>query len=94
MDPEKIQAIRDYLIELFPDASHEDKEATYKGHLFKIVTHENDFLATLTHEFIGDNNTETIISHLTGIDLRRLLEDNPDSNVKISDSRVVFEPRN
>lgn len=94
MDSEKIQAIRNHLLKLFPTFTHEDRYLSAKGQEFLIITQKHTLTTLLTREFVEDNSIETIISKLKQINLKSLLTDNPKSIIVIGHFGIRIEPSN
>jgi hypothetical protein len=94
MEPEKIQAIRDYLQEKFPGMIHADMDDSKRtGHKFKITTPKYVLLTSITQELINDSSQKEIIAKFNNIDLAMLLIDNPKSTIVVRSFDFKIEHR-
>jgi hypothetical protein len=94
MEPEKIQAIKDYLQKKFPDMIHADmNDSERDGHKFKITAPKYVLLTSITRELINDFSPKDIIAKFNNINLTTLMVDNPKSTIVVKSLDFEIEPR-
>jgi hypothetical protein len=91
----KMQVIRDYLGNRFPEARHDDEiDFDRYGQKFRIVKNGSVMLLSVSMSFIEDNDAEKLASTLDGLDVVSQLKNNPESTVIVKKSGVLVVPRN
>ncbi len=91
----KMQVIRDYLSNRFPDARHDDEiDFDRYGQKFRIVTNGSVLLLSVSTSFIEDNDLEKLAKTLEGLDIASQLKNNPESTVIVKNSGISVVPRN
>lgn len=95
MYEEKIQGIRAYLKERFPQDKHEDmRDSPREGHMFKIVTKDHVLLATVRRPLLHDKGLDSILSMLEEVKIKDLLLKNHNSITVVDLDGWSISPRN
>ena len=93
MQQDKINAIREYLQQQFPESKIDDTDDFDRcGHKFRALEQKNVLLASVSDEVAMDNSKESLVSILKSYGLPNLMREHPGSIVLIASNNVHILP--